>query len=139
MQQKYNEIVYEISNKYSFKDFTGHDLSLNTDMDGLVIYSSNFSHETPDSKVFPQNLMGTTFIKCNLSNCEIPDGNLVIDCNQKRFKVQNDLRDWELDESDQPIKVLNEKFWNQKGFSVDPKDIPIEKLKSRTEIKKVGK
>lgn len=45
-----------------------------------------------------------------------------------RFKVQNDLRDWEIDGSNKPIKVRNEKYWNMKGISVDPQFIPKEKI-----------
>ena len=136
---KYNEINYDASEKYSFKDFTGQDLSLKIDMDGVIIYASCFSHEIPDSSVFPANLTGATFIKCNLSNCKIPDGNTVIDCNQTKFKNQNDLRDWELDGGNQPLKVLNEKYWVQQGFSVNPIDIPAQKLNNLTEIKKAGR
>lgn len=138
MKHKYNNIEYEISDKYSFKDFTGRDLSNEKDMNDLVIYGSCLSHETPDASVLPSDLLGTTFIKCNLSNVKIPDGNMVIDCITTRFKVQNDLRDWEIDSENKPVKVIGEKFWIQQGFSVDPLDIPKTKANSITDIKKAG-
>ena len=138
MRQKYNDIEYEISEKYSFKDLTGRDLSNEKDMNGLVIYGSCLSHETPDAEILPSELTGTTFIKCNLSNVFVPNGNTVIDCNIKRFKVQNDLRDWEIDSENKPVKVLREKFWIQQGVSIDPVDIPKAKAKDIKELKKVG-
>ncbi len=49
-------------------------------------------------------------------------------CSTRRIQVQNDLRDWELDRSNKPIKVTNEKYWVLKQISVDPKYIPKEKV-----------
>lgn len=49
-------------------------------------------------------------------------------CSTRRIQVQNDLRDWELDRLNRPIKVTNEKYWNMKGISIDPKYIPKEKV-----------
>lgn len=51
-----------------------------------------------------------------------------IQCSQKRFQVQNDLRDWEIDDGGDPVKVINEKLWVSKGISVDPKHIPKQEL-----------
>lgn len=52
----------------------------------------------------------------------------ILKCSRRRFKIQNDLRDWELDSKDKPVKVINEKFWNLQDISTDPKDIPTEKI-----------
>ncbi|KKK84403.1 hypothetical protein LCGC14_2783690 [marine sediment metagenome] len=120
---------------YSFKDYTGRPCK--GKLSGKIIYASCFSHEEPNSKVFPNNMTGATFVNCNLDNCFIPNGNNVIGGSQRKFKVQNDLRDWELDGSDKPTRVMGEKFYIQQGISVDPKDISTTKLKDIDEIKKV--
>lgn len=137
MKFVYNNNEYNINEQYSFKDFTGHNLSNKENISG-VIYASCFSQETPDSEIFPLKLEGVTFIKCNLSNVKIPDGNTIIDCNTTRFCCQNDLRDWEVDLNGKPTKLMNEKAEIRLGRSIDPKDIPLEKLKSLNEIKKAG-
>ena len=49
-------------------------------------------------------------------------------CSTRRIQVQNDLRDWEIDRLNKPIKVTNEKYWVLKQISVDPKFIPKEKI-----------
>ena len=49
-------------------------------------------------------------------------------CSTRRIQVQNDLRDWELDRGNKPVKVTNEKYWLLKQISVDPKYIPKEKI-----------
>ena len=128
-------IVYD--DKYSFKDFTGRLLTDAKDMEGITIYGSCFSHETPDTKVFPQNIKKITFVNCNLDNVFMvkPDW-IVVGGTNKRFLVQNDLRDWEIDSTGKPLKVLNEKHWNMQGLSVDPLDIPITKLKDIQKLKR---
>lgn len=60
----------------------------------------------------------------------------IVDSSRRRFKVQNDLRDWEIDETNKPVKVLNEKYWIREGTSVDPKDIPTEKIPSIDQVPK---
>lgn len=120
--------------KYSFKDFTGWDLTANTDMSWIEIEGSCFSHETPDSDVFPVDMSGTTLIDCNLDNCTIPPGNTVLRGTQKRFLVQNDLNDWIVDELNQPIKPIIDEFIFEKfGLPVPtPDQIPEDFL--RTEV-----
>ena len=60
----------------------------------------------------------------------------IINCSQRRFKVQNDLRDWEIDHTDKPIKVINEKYWEMSGYSIDAKDIPLQKIESIDRVPK---
>lgn len=91
---------------YSNKNFTGNSLIEADDMDGQTIIGSCFSHEVPDTHIFPENMTGVTFINCNLDNCFIPTGNTVIGGSQRRFKAQDDGIDWLLDENDNPIEVL---------------------------------
>ena len=95
-------------------------------MEGIIIYGSCFSHEIPDTKIFPQGIKNITFINCNLDNVFIvkPDW-ITVNCTQKRFKVQADARDWEIDSNGKPIKVIGEKDWVMQGYSVDPLDIPV--------------
>lgn len=123
--------------KYSFKDFTGHDLTANQDMSGITIEGSCFSHETPDSDVFPADMTGATFIDCNLDNCAIPPGNTVLRGTQKRFLVQNDLNDWIVDESNLPVKPMIDEFIFEKfGLPVPtPDQIPTDFIRTEVVVK----
>lgn len=135
MRINYKGTDYDVDDKYSFKDFTGWDLTNRKDMNDIVIYGSCFSNETPDAKVFPEDMSGVTFIVCNLDNCTIPDNhNTVLEGSQRRFKVQNDLRDWEINALNQPVKVLNEEYWIQQGISVRPETIPLVKFTNQEQI-----
>lgn len=125
----------EMNEEFSFKDFTGQVV---TGKLSGNIYASCFSQEIPDSIVFPEGMKGVKFYNCNLDNCFIPEGNEIIGLQPRRFKVQNDLRDWEVDKNDKPVKVLNEKYWRMNGFSVDKADIPEEKLVHISEVKKAS-
>ncbi len=124
----YKGIPYLLSDKYSNKDFTGHDLSARNDMDGIVIHGSCFSNEELDAKSLPQNLVGTTFILCNLANVKIPAGATVIDCNTMRFKVQNDGEDWVVDSQNKPVEPIAKKLFLMYGLSIDPLQIPPSKI-----------
>lgn len=117
---------------YSFKDFTGQSLA-HIPVNELTgdIVGSCFSHETPGTIVFPTNMVAV-FKRCNLDNCIIPVGCTIesdkgIASSQRRFKVQNDLEDWEINEADEPTEPLSKKYFESLGLSTDPKDIPIEK------------
>lgn len=121
--------------KYSFKDFTNRSLRDAKDLNGKTIYASVFLQEIPDSRIFPENMKGVTFVNCNLDNVYIPPGNTVIGGSQRRFRVQNDLRDWLIDENNKPIEPLDKEYWESEGYSVDPKDIPDKPLKDISEIK----
>ncbi len=84
-----------MTSKYDNKDCSGWDLSGARDMDNLTIEGLCLSNETPNARVLPPNLRGTTFSCCNLANVLIPPGNVVKNCNTMRFAVQNDGEDWE--------------------------------------------
>lgn len=131
----YNGVDYDISEEFSFKDFTSRkDLEI---PNGTIVYGSCFSQEVPDTSIFSVEPKSVLFIKCNLDNVAIPESfDEPIDCSRKRFKVQNDLRDWEVDENDTPIKVISERFWEMQGLSVDPLHIPETKISSTTEIRR---
>lgn len=113
----------------SFKIFNGWIITDHPELSlqGKVIYASSFQQEIPDSEIFPKDLV-CTFVKCDLSNVRVPVGCVLLECVQTRFKVQNDLRDWEIDINDQPIRVLSEKYWEIQKVSTDPKDIPVQKV-----------
>lgn len=116
---------------YSRKDFTGRTLIEATDLNGQTITGSCFSQETPDSEIFPVGMTGVTFINCNLDNVIIPDGNTVQDCSTRRFQVQNDLNDWEIDENDDPVKLVNSVMLDKRGIDQpDPSSIPAEPVES---------
>lgn len=123
----HNNIQYEISDKYSNKDMTGWDLSLNDDMNGIVVYNSCLSNETPNAKILPPNLIGSTFIDCNLDNVLIPIGNIVIDCSIRKFQIQNDNVDWIVDDNLKPIEPVSKVIFILQGKSIDPTTIPLTK------------
>ena len=84
-------------------------------------------------------MTGVTFYRCNLDNVYIPEGNTVHEsCGTPRLiKIQNDLRDWELDKNTlEPVKVCNEDRWKQEGYSVEKIDLPIQKLNDIKEVKR---
>lgn len=99
-----NEIEFDDS--VSFKNYTNQDFSNSEELNGKIIYASSFYQEKINSQPFNPNMQGTTFIKCNLDNCTIPEGNLVIECSQQRIQVQEDGFDWVIDSNDIPVKRL---------------------------------
>lgn len=114
--------------KYSNKDFTGHDLSGNTDMSGITIYNSCFSHETPNAQILPSNLIGTTFVSCNLDNVFIPSGNALTNSSNRLFKAQNDGNDWQINAQLQPTQPLNMATAIATGENTNPALIPAQSV-----------
>lgn len=130
----YNDIKYDINDEYSFKDFTGRSGLCFEKISGIV-YASSFGNETPDNHIFPGTMSGVTFIKCNLDNVFIPIGNTVIDCSQRRFKVQNDGNDWLIDGSDNSVLPINYKIFTKFGLPIpQSKDIPITKMDETVDL-----
>ena len=115
----YKGITYTVLDSMSNKDFTGQDVSKGINLNNKVIHSSCFSQEKPDSTPFKNTLTGCTFIMCNLDNCFIPNGNTVIDCTQKRFKVQKDGEDWYVDALNNPISPVDIDGFIAEGISTD--------------------
>lgn len=115
---------------YSRKDFTGQILIDRVDLvPGLIIERSCFSHETPDTQVFPAGMTGVTFRGCNLDNVFIPPGNTVMPCcSTRRFKAQADGRDWIVDRKNNPIEVCNPQWFQKRGLQVPtPEDLKLVK------------
>lgn len=128
--------IIDYDDTFSLRDFTNQNLK-SQKMNGLIIYGSCFSQEIIDNDIFPDGMTGTSFYNCNLDNIFIPPGNTVIGGSQKRFKPENDIRDWEVDNLNQPVKVVSEEAWILLKFSVDKNDIPVQKLDSINAIVKV--
>ena len=106
----------------SFKDVPSKEFN-NTEIIGTCFYN-----ETVNAEIFPSDMTGVTFSKCNLDNIKIPVGNTVeASCCIKRVKVQNDNEDWILDNDLKPVEPLDIAHLIKEGKSIDPKDIPIEK------------
>jgi hypothetical protein len=129
---------YECDEALSFKDFSNQPVT-HLDFNGKVIYSTVFYHETPDYAPFPKDMKGTTFIKCNLDNVIVPEGNMIIDCTQRRFKAQNDLNDWLIDENDNPVKPVDFKIYEKHGLEMPkPENIPSEKASKPIDLRAVA-
>lgn len=121
---------------YSRKDFTGRNLTERTDMDGLTIYGSCFSQEIPDTRCFPEDLRGVTFISCNLDNCYIPPGNNIEGGTHERYQVQNDLNDWLIDENNIPLACMDYLYFYKMGLPhPNPADIPDAAVSERIDLR----
>lgn len=122
-----------VNEKYSNKGFPCHGLSFKgvpvEEFNNLEIRRSCFYQEWIDDgdtmkDIFPDDMIGVTFVKCNLDNVFVPSGNIIIGGTNKRIRVQNDLEDWVVDKNDKPVEPLHVKRFDRAGISVDPKDIP---------------
>ena len=131
----YNQTEYNLNDDYSFQDFTGRS---NLEVSGIV-YGSCFSQEITDNHIFPDDMTGVIFIKCNLDNVFIPAGNIVIDCSQRRFFVQNDKNDWLINEKNEPIMPVNHKYFTKFNLPMPlPEDIPQIKSDEPIDLIKVA-
>jgi len=140
MKYEYAGIKYDIDERYSFKDFTGRNLKKEDIPNNVVIYGSCFSQEIVDRNIFRDDMTGVTFIKCNLDNCFIPVGNVVVDCWQRKFSCQNDGNDWILDKDSKPLKPVNHKIFTKLSLPMpDPKDIPVVKCEECIDLLKAAK
>ena len=130
MRIEHEGTTYEVDDELSFKIFTNWNLKEHQfDFNGKTVYASSFYNETPDSDILPDGIKDVTFLKCDLNNIIIPEGNTVIDCSQERIELMNDMRDWITDPEGNAQKVVGEEYWVSKGVSVDPQVIPSKKIK----------
>jgi hypothetical protein len=114
-----------MNEKYSGRDFTSQNLSSDnpSDFDGEIV-GSCFAQEVPfnerashdgsdrhvDTKlhIFPPEIT-PLFVSCNLDNCAVPSRASMVNCTNRKIRVMNDGRDWELDESThRPLKCLHD-------------------------------
>ncbi len=139
-EPEFDGVILDYNDEYSNKNFHDIDLSNRTNMNGIVIYSSLFYSEIPDTNVFPENMNGVKFVNCNLDNIIIPEGNVLQNCSNKRFKVQNDGNDWLIDENNKPIKPLHFFVFEKLNLPMpDPNDIPDERVSSFIDLIAVAK
>lgn len=120
------------------------DFSLETDfLPGIEIVGTCFYRQSPIDNtgdpykhIFPETMTGVTFRRCNLDNIYIPPGNIMIDigweaCGHRRIRAQNDLEDWIVDATGEPIEPLDIERFQEEGKSIDPNDIPVTRLDAR--------
>ncbi len=127
--------------KYSFKDFTGQDLTglPASEFNDSEIVGSCFYREAPydaDSlganakdprvDVFPLGVVGLVLTRCNLDNVTIPAGATMGDrSSHRKVRIQNDNQDWICDDSTyKPIELCNMKQAQRNGLNTDPANIP---------------
>ncbi len=108
------------------------------ELEGLTIYAACFYQEQPDVDVFPSDVKNLTLAFCNLDNVVIPSGVTLIQCSTRRLQVQNDLRDWEIDAQNRPVKLVNEEYWKSQGFFIDPLLIPARPVASIDDIRPIN-
>ncbi len=132
---KHEPILLDYSDEWSFKNFTNQRNPFGkASIDGLTIYSTSFYQESLDVDVFPAGVKNVTLAFCNLDNVVIPSGVTLIQCSTRRLQVQNDLRDWEVDAQNRPVRLVNEEYWKDQRFFTDPLLIPARPVSSIDEI-----
>lgn len=129
--------------KYSYGDFQGQYFKDSSEFNNTLIVGSCFGvNNQPYSKVFPEDMIGVTFRLCNLANAVIPEGNIIeSNCVNSQIKAQNDGEDWVVDKDLKPVEPLKKDRFQALSLSIDPKDIPAEKLEesvTQTAIKAVA-
>jgi hypothetical protein len=132
--------------KYSFKDFTDQSFKdhkaadfNNTTIVGSCFHQNVVGEEDVLHDIFPDGMTGVHFVRCNLDNVLIPPGNTMDTegwdmCTNKRIKIQNDGFSWILDNDNKPVEPMDKEQLLNKGMSIDPEDIPAQKL-SPEEVK----
>ncbi len=134
---KHEPVILDYSDEWSFRDFTNRRnvfAGRGKELDGLVIYATSFYQEAIDIDVFPSDVKGLVLAFCNLDNVRIPKNATLIECSTRRIQVQNDLRDWELDDNDVPLKLVNEEYEKSLGRFTDPALIPRTKIETLKEL-----
>jgi len=141
----------DTNKKYSYKAFPYHGLSFkdrpaeefnNTEIIGSCFFQSWKEDDVEVVKdIFPDGMIGVVFKKCNLDNIHVSTGNTVITegkerCTHLKVRMMNDLADWILDDELKPVEPLNKECYQEFSLSMDPKDIPKEKMEECVFIKK---
>jgi hypothetical protein len=117
-----------VNEKYSHKDFT-HKILTDTkpeEWNDTEVVNSCFYNEQPLTKVFPDDIKGVTFIRCNLDNIVIPETCTIEGGTNKLIQVQKDGEDWILDKDLHPVEPLNKARYVKLGLSVDPAAISVD-------------
>ena len=125
-----------MNKKYSYQNFMNKDfLKIDAkEFNNSEIIGTCFAQEYNEitkKDIFPKGMIGVKFIKCNLDNVVVPEGNTMEECVNKSIQVQNDNDDWVLDEAGNPTEPISKELRIEKGVSIDPKDIPKTKLNDK--------
>lgn len=118
-----------MNEKYSYKDFSDKEFTKEDPVefnDSEIIGSCFYDEKIRE--VFPKDVRGLILTKCNLDNVILPNGVTVNGGCHRMIQVQNDLEDWIVDEENKPIEPVEKARLIRVGLSVDPKDLPVEKL-----------
>lgn len=128
-----------LNERYSYRDFTGLDFTKidPKEFDKTIITGTCFSQLLPLTKVFPPGMTGVLFMKCNLDNVDIPVGNTMDACCNRQWKEQNDMELWVVDIALQPVEPLSKKMFQDLGISINPANIPVEKMDMPITAKKM--
>lgn len=124
----------EEHNKYSVKNYSGKNANFLKNepikdlQEGIIIGTSFYQAERPNSDIFPSGMTGVTFKNCNLDNVLVPVGNTIIGGSHRQIKAQKDWQDWILNPITlEPVEPINQKQRIAKGLSIDPQDLPTKK------------
>lgn len=116
--------------EYSHRVFSNWNfIGLDIDLSSRTICDSSFAQEIPNSVIFPDSYKYINFVHCDMKNVDVGLDNILIECDNRKYQVQNDLEDWVIDEFGTPIEPLNKDLFIDLGLSIDPIDIPIEPMK----------
>lgn len=118
-----------INEKYSFKDFTGMDLSRHDPAGFTGIIKGScfaqeflFNEEPVPRSIFPVGIY-CIFERCNLDNVLVTQV-MTDDCSNRVIKVQNDREDWVLDGQGKPLEPVNKRMFIKAGIPLEPRHIP---------------
>jgi len=83
---------------YSFQNFTGCSFKTvpasefnNTEIVGSCFYQEWKAGDTSIVKdIFPDGMTGVTFVRCNLDNVFVPEGNTAVGCSNRIIKAEED-------------------------------------------------
>ncbi|MFH1353994.1 MAG: hypothetical protein ABIH36_01780 [bacterium] len=120
-----------INEKYSYRDFTHQsfsDVPAAEFNDTTIIGTSFYQENDPYKKIFPDDIKGVIFKRCNLDNVYIPEGNIIEGGTHKQLQLQNDLDEWLVDRDLNPIEPMNKEERLAAGVSINPQDIPRHKF-----------
>lgn len=137
-QVEWNNQTLAYSDEFSFKNYADRmEVSFPR---GTTVYASVFYRESPDSNVFLSTMTGVTFVECNLDNVVLPVGNELKNVyrpSKRRFFVQNDWRDWILNDSNEPVELIDKDYWLELEYSTRPADIPTRRIRDWNEVPRV--
>jgi len=107
----------------------------------VIVSRADFRRELPGGQdyepehIFREDMAGVTFICSYLDNVFVPSGNTIVTevngagCGSyKMYHRENDLENWIVDEDGNPIEPLEKEMFIRKEISIDPDDIPSERL-----------